>query len=100
MGARTEKIKAWPEIRLLLFPTYGPARNYSLVAENEDGPFRQLYEVEFGAGPIGLLRVKATTDGSRTSVETLWQDLSIRAQELQAADIPLFRKRPAAKPTE
>jgi hypothetical protein len=69
-----------------------------LVAEKESGQFRKLHEVEFGDGPIGLVRVEATTDGSPTSVEVLWQDLTIRAQELQTADIPLFRKRPAVKP--
>lgn len=61
-----------------------------LVAEEKSDQFRKLHEVEFGKETIGLVRLEATTERSPTSVEVLWKDLTIRAQELTPVNTPLF----------
>lgn len=62
-----------------------------LVAREDSEKFRKLHEIEFGDQNLGLVRLETSTEGSPIGVEALWKDLTIRAGELESANVPLFR---------
>jgi serine/threonine protein kinase len=55
---------------------------YYFVAEGAAGPFRQIYQTEFGTKDIDRVRIAALFDGSDHRLDLLWKDLTIRAEEL------------------
>lgn len=61
-----------------------------LITEGESEPFRRLFLTPFGTDNIGVVRLETTTDGSATSVESRWTDLTIRATKVQRVDVPLY----------
>lgn len=66
-----------------------------LVAEGEEPVFREIKSIEYGANPVSLIQLQATTDGASKNVETYWRSLSIRADKLTRIDIPLLHRPPA-----
>jgi hypothetical protein len=53
-----------------------------LVADGEDGPFRQLREAEFAPDDIQLVRLAAQQSDAATPVDVVWHEIVIRAEEL------------------
>jgi hypothetical protein len=66
-----------------------------LVADGEEPVFREIKSIEYGANPVALIQLQATTDGASKNVETYWRSLSIRADKLTRIDIPLLHRPPA-----
>jgi len=62
----------------------GSLLNY-LVKEDGSDQFRVLWQTEFGTTPIGLVRVELWAEGARDTVDILWKDLTVRAQDLRAS---------------
>jgi beta-lactamase regulating signal transducer with metallopeptidase domain len=60
-----------------------------LVAEDDDEEFKELKKVKFGREPIGLFRAESITNGTPCTAETLWSDIDISAEKLEAIEIPL-----------
>jgi hypothetical protein len=59
---------------------------YYLVADGPSETFREEFRTKFGAQDLELVRIAATTGGSRRPVEAIWKDLSIRAEALPGFD--------------
>jgi hypothetical protein len=59
----------------------GPTLHFQ-VAEGESPTFRELFATEYGTEPIEFVRLAAVTGGSQKSVEVLWKDLTVRAEDL------------------
>jgi hypothetical protein len=59
----------------------GPTLHFQ-IAEGEDKTFRELFASDFGADDLEVVRISATTGGSKKAVDLLWKDLSVRAESL------------------
>lgn len=71
----------------------GAILEYS-VAEGDSDDFRRLARGEFGTRLISDVRLDASTDRSRSTVDVLWKDVKIRAEEIEPAAVPLLRTGP------
>ena len=59
----------------------GPILHY-LVAEGDKPEFRQIYQVEFGAEDLEMVRLAAVPGGSAAAVDVLWKGIELRAEAL------------------
>ena len=62
-----------------------------LAAETGNDEYFELGTITFGTEPIGLLRLEACTDGASDSVDIVWKDLVIRAEEFKYVSVPVTR---------
>ena len=60
----------------------GPTLHYQVAEKRTASTFHELFQSSFGTQDLEFVRIAATPGDSPDTVEVIWGDLTVRAEEL------------------